>query len=250
MRIDGRLRSPVAFPCHVTGRILVLQHSPGGFLGALEPPLRAAGFEIHTWRTAEDAAPPLHVGEIDGLIGLGGIMHPDEDIAHPWLPEVRAMYRQAVALNVPTLGVCLGIQLMSQALGGSAGPLGRLRVGFLPVEFQAGDDPLFGGLPETLRPLSWHEYVAVPPEGSLVLAAADGTPQAVRFGPLAWGVQFHAELGSHVDGWFEHGSDPLRARGVDVEEIVEELPVMVETWQPYGEEIGARFARLAADLPI
>jgi GMP synthase (glutamine-hydrolysing) len=230
----------------VTRRILVLQHSPGGFLGALEPPLLAAGFEIHTWRTADDAAPPLHVGEIDGLIGLGGIMHPDEDIAHPWLPEVRAMYRQAVARQIPTLGVCLGIQLMSQALGGSAGPLGRLRVGFLPVEFRAGDDPLFGGLPETLRPLSWHEYVAVPPEDAIVLAAADGTPQAVRFGPFAWGVQFHAELGSHVDGWFEHGSDPLRARGVDVEEIVEELPAMVATWQPHGEEIGARFARLAS----
>ena len=168
-----------------------------------------AGFEIHTWRTADAAAPPLHVGEIDGLIGLGGIMHPDEDIAHPWLPEVRAMYRQAVARQIPTLGVCLGVQLMSQALGGSAGPLGRLRVGFLPVEFRAGDDPLLGGLPETLRPLSWHEYVAVPPEGAIVLAAADGTPQAVRFGPLAWGVQFHAELGSHVDRWFEHGSDPL-----------------------------------------
>ena len=234
----------------MTGRILLLQHSPGGFLGALEPPLRAAGFEIHTWRTADAAAPPLHLGEIDGLIGLGGIMHPDEDVAHPWLPEVRAMYRQAVALNIPTLGVCLGVQLMSQALGGSAGPLGRLRVGFLPVEFQAGDDPLFGGLPNTLRPLSWHEYVAIPPEGATVLAAADGTPQAVRFGPLAWGVQFHAELASHVGGWFEHGGDPLRARGVDVQELVDELPAMVASWQPHGELIGARFARIAADLPV
>jgi GMP synthase-like glutamine amidotransferase len=101
-----------------------------------------------------------------------------------------------------------------------------------------------------LRPLSWHEYVAVPPESATVLAAADGTPQVVRFGPLAWGVQFHAELAGHVDGWFEHGSDPLRARGVDVEEIVEELPAMVETWQPYGETIGARFAKLAAGLPV
>ena len=53
----------------MTSRILVLQHSPGGFLGVLEPPLRAAGFEIHTWRTFDEPAPPLHAGEIAGLIG-------------------------------------------------------------------------------------------------------------------------------------------------------------------------------------
>jgi GMP synthase (glutamine-hydrolysing) len=229
-------------------RILVLQHSPGGFLGALQPPLREAGFALHTWKTFEEPAPPLHAGEIDGLIGLGGIMHPDEDIAHPWLPEVRALYRQAVRRGVPVLGVCLGLQLMAQALGGSAAPLGRLRVGFLPVEFQADDDPLFGELPEVLRPLSWHEYAAIPPDGAEILAAADGTPQAVRFGELAWGVQFHAELADHVTRWFEVGGDALRARGVDVDEIVAELPEMVETWEPYGAAIATRFAALAASV--
>ena len=181
MRIGGRVRLPVAFPCHVTKRILVFQHSPGRILGVLEPPLLDGRLRAHTWRTFEEPAPPLHAGEISGLIGLGGIMHPDKDVVYPWLPEVRALYRQAVAREIPTLGVCLGMQLMSQALGGSAGPLGRLRVGFLPVEFQAGDDPLFGGLPDTLRPLSWHEYVAIPPPDATVLAAADGTPQAIRF---------------------------------------------------------------------
>jgi GMP synthase (glutamine-hydrolysing) len=229
-------------------RILVLQHSPGGYLGVLEPPLREAGFALHTWRTFEEPAPPVHAGEIDALIGLGGVMHPDEDVAHPWLPEVRALYRQGVMRGVPVLGVCLGVQLMAQALGGSAGPLGRLRVGFLPVEFRADDDPLFGDLPDVVRPLSWHEYVATPPPGATVLAAADGTPQAVRFGELAWGVQFHAEFAEHVGRWFEVGGEALRTRGVDVDEIVEELPEMVEAWQPYGAAIATRFAALAASV--
>jgi GMP synthase (glutamine-hydrolysing) len=229
-------------------RILVLQHSPGGYLGVLQPPLREAGFALHTWKTFEEPAPPLHAGEIDALIGLGGVMHPDEDVAHPWLPEVRALYQQSVRRGVPVLGVCLGMQLMAQALGGSAGPLGRLRVGFLPVELQADDDPLLGELPDVLRPLSWHEYVAAPPETARILAAADGTPQAVRFGELAWGVQFHAELADHVGRWFEVGGDALRARGVDVDEIAAELPEMVETWQPYGEAIATRFAALAASV--
>jgi len=229
-------------------RILVLQHSPGGYLGVLQSPLREAGFALHTWKTFEEQAPPLHAGEIDALIGLGGVMHPDEDVAHPWLPEVRALYRQAVMRGVPVLGVCLGLQLMAQALGGAAGPLGRLRVGFLPVELQADDDPLLGELPDVLRPLSWHEYVAAPPETARILAAADGTPQAVRFGELAWGVQFHAELADHVGRWFEVGGDALRARGVDVDEIAAELPEMVETWQPYGEAIATRFAALAASV--
>ena len=61
-----------------------------------------------------------------------------------------------------------------------------------------------------------------------------------------WGVQFHAELAGHVDGWFAGGGDPLRARGVDVQEIVDEIPDMVDAWQPHGPLIAARFARLAA----
>ena len=144
-------------------RILVLQHASVGILGALEQPLLDAGFEIQTWRTFEEPAPPLQLDEIDALIGLGGIMNPDEDTTYPVLEDVRAMLREAVEREIPTLGVCLTTQLMAQAFGGSSDPLGRLRVGFLPVEFEAGDDPLFRGLPGALRPLSEHEYVTGAP---------------------------------------------------------------------------------------
>ena len=177
-------------------RILVLQHSPGGFLGSLQPPLRDAGFALHTWKTFEEPAPPLHAGEIDALIGLGGVMHPDEDVAHPWLPEVRALYQQSVRRGVPVLGVCLGMQLMAQALGGSAGPLGRLRVGFLPVEFQAGDDPLFGDLPASFDVHATHlQSVLTLPEDATVLATSDKDDcQAFRWRKHVWGVQFHPEF--------------------------------------------------------
>jgi GMP synthase (glutamine-hydrolysing) len=225
--------------------VLVLQHSRVGLIGALEEPLRAAGFEMETWRTFADPAPPRHVGQVDALIGLGGTMHPDEDAAHAWLPEVRAMYRQAIARDIPVLGVCLGAQLIAQALGGGAGPIGRLRVGFLPVEVRAGDDPLFGDLPETIRPLSWHEYAIDAPPGAQVLAAADGTPQVVRFAPRAWGVQFHAELAGHVDHWFSSGGDALRERGVDVGAITADLDAAVAEWQPHAMAIAARFAAIA-----
>ncbi len=227
------------------GTVLILQHSAGGLLGALEAPLRAAGLELETWRTFAEPSPPRHAGQIDALIGLGGTMHPDEDIAHPWLAEARALYRQAITRGIPVLGVCLGAQLMAQALGGGAGPIGRLRVGFLPVEVHAEDDPLFGDLPATIRPLSWHEYAVEPPPEATVLAAADGTPQVIRFAQRAWGVQFHAELAGHVTRWFENGGESLRERGADVEAITAELDGAVAAWQPHATAIAARFAAIA-----
>ena len=174
----------------------------------------------------------VHAGEIDGLIGLGGVMHPDEDIAHPWLPEVRALYRQGVMRGIPVLGVCLGVQLMAQALGGSAGPLGRLRVGFLPVEFRRTTIRCSASCPtccgrcrgtSTWRRRRRARRCWRPP-----------TARRRRSGSAscAWGVQFHAEFAGHVGRWFEVGGEALRTRGVDVDEIVEELPAMVDTWQP------------------
>ncbi len=76
-----------------------------------------------------------------------------------------------------------------------------------------------------------------------MLAAADGTPQASGSASWRGACSSTRSSPSHVDRWFEVGGDALRARGVDVDEIVEELPAMVETWQPYGAAIATRFAR-------
>ena len=127
-----------------------------------------------------------------------------DDAVAAWLAPTRALIADAVARGVPTLGVCLGHQLAAVALGGSVerNPSGRT-IGPVPVRLSeaAASDPLLGGF-DGLAAIHYNDdVVTVVPEGATVLATLpDGRPQAIRFGPRAWGVQFHPETSPEVFG--------------------------------------------------
>lgn len=141
-----------------------------------------------------------------GLVVLGGEMHAGADADHPWLTPTKELIRLAVQTRVPTLGVCLGHQLLSVALGGSVqrNPQGQLG-GRLPLALTTAGaaDPLLRLL-EGQHVIHLNgDIVTEFPSGATVLACSpDGSPQAVQVGPRAWGLQFHPEAGPAIfDGW-------------------------------------------------
>ncbi|MBM3519030.1 MAG: type 1 glutamine amidotransferase, partial [Alphaproteobacteria bacterium] len=100
--------------------------------------------------------------------------------------------------GMPFLGICLGHQLLGAALGGEVGPMARPEVGLCQVALtEAGrNDPLLAGSPDRFTVLQWHSSaVLAPPAGAVTLATSpDCAIQAMRFGRLAYGVQYHVEL--------------------------------------------------------
>ncbi|MGH3509083.1 MAG: type 1 glutamine amidotransferase, partial [Nocardioidaceae bacterium] len=103
-------------------RILVIEHEeqcPPGWLGEW---LVEAGASLDVRRAYAGQPLPNRLTHHDGLVVLGGSMGANDDAKHGWLTATKQLLRQAVADDVPTLGVCLGHQLLAAALGGTVGP--------------------------------------------------------------------------------------------------------------------------------
>jgi GMP synthase-like glutamine amidotransferase len=150
---------------------------------------------------------PAHLADYDALVVMGGPMDVWQREQHPWLTsEVAAIREFVVELGRPFLGVCLGHQLLAEALGGHVGPAAVVEVGPCPVRLTPNhaEDPLLHSFPSPLTTFQWHgAEVKTLPEGALVLAETDACAiQAFRWGPCAYGFQFHAEITSEtVDDW-------------------------------------------------
>ncbi|WP_377640839.1 type 1 glutamine amidotransferase [Oryzobacter terrae] len=187
-------------------RLLVVQHEPDAPVAWLGEWWTDLGLTLDVVRgdLGEHVADRLVDGRHDGLVVLGGAMGARDDALAPWLAPTRALVADAVAREVPTLGVCLGHQLAGVALGGRVerNPSGRT-VGLVPVALtdDGRDDPLLSGFDGHVAVHYNDDVVVEAPAGSTLLATLpDGRPQALRFGPRAWGVQFHPETSPEVFG--------------------------------------------------
>jgi GMP synthase-like glutamine amidotransferase len=181
------------------GRALVLQHHSDEHPGSLGPLLEEAGFALSTVEL--DAGEPIPaLDPFDLLLVMGGPQQVWEEDEHPWLVGEKATIRNWVGeLRRPFLGVCLGHQLLADAMGGRVVRMKTPEIGVLDVgrTSEGARDPLFGGLPAVFPALQWHEAEVVePPRGATVLAESPySSIQAVRVGGCGLGVQFHVEVG-------------------------------------------------------
>lgn len=187
-------------------KILVLQHLAVEHPGILRDFLRADGL---SWDTVEldrgEAIPD--VAGYDVMLVMGGPQDVWQEDIHPWLKlEKSAIRRFVVELQRPYLGICLGHQLLAEAIGGCVAPASAPEVGVLEVvKTEAGRrDRLLAGLEDPGRVLQWHgAEVTALPEGVEVLAMSNACAvQAFRYGRTAYGVQFHVEAtGDTVRDW-------------------------------------------------
>jgi GMP synthase (glutamine-hydrolysing) len=223
-------------------RALILIHDELEGAGLLEVALRAAGFEpVDRFRRLEpgDGSAPL-------VVAMGGSMAVYEAERHPFLSAEIALLKGRLAEGRPSLGICLGAQLLAAAAGAEV-RRGRsgLELGVFPVSFtpEAGSDGIFADLPSKTRFVHWHqdEFDAVP--GAVGLAYTDRyRQQAFRLG-TSYGVQFHPELDAAMfEAW-------LRASPAEVERsgrgpgdvLATDLP-MLRASQPTAERLLARLA--------
>lgn len=180
-------------------KFLVFQHLDIEHPGVFREFWRESGVEWTTVGFEHGDPIPADLNAYDALVVMGGPMDVWQIDEHPWLvAEIVAIRRFVVELGRPFLGVCLGHQLLAQALGGEVGPARSPEVGACPVRLTeaAASDVVFRGLSSPLMTFQWHAAeVRRAPPGAVVLGETDlCRVQAFRWGGRAYGVQFHAEI--------------------------------------------------------
>jgi GMP synthase-like glutamine amidotransferase len=186
-----------------TGRALVLQHLAAEGPGTIGDHLMAAGMSLTVVELDEGETIPTPLEDFDLMVVMGGPMDVWQEELHPWMVNEKAAIRRWVCdLGRPFMGVCLGHQLLADALGGQVGPMTQPEIGLMGIELTAAgrEDPAFSRLPSPFYGLQWHgAQVQRPPLGGVVLASNDHCGiQALRVGRWAWGVQFHLEVGQQT----------------------------------------------------
>ena len=179
-------------------KFLIFQHISCEHPGIFRQFFSESGID---WQAVEldtgDAIPDLD--GFDALWVMGGPMDVWDTDTCPWLVAEKEAIRTWVQdLRKPYLGLCLGHQLLADALDGKCEVQDTAEIGILDVHLTgaAKFDPLMKGLAPQMKCLQWHSVaVTQPPTGAELLASSpDCTWQAMRVGKHAWGIQFHVEL--------------------------------------------------------
>ncbi len=230
--------------------LLVLQLDASDPVGRLGDWLNAAGLDLDVLDVSAGTGAPADLSGHSGLVVLGGSMSAN-DTHVPVISATRALLREAVTQERPTLGICLGAQLLAVANGGRVGPNPEgpeIGAQLIAKRSSAADDPLFAALPITPDVLQWHfEAVSALPPGAVQLASSPGCEQqAFRLGRLAWGLQFHIETTPDtVRAWA--AEDAAALADYDMDRILERVAAihedLAEVWAPFA----ASFADVVRD---
>jgi len=202
--------------------LIILQHSPSTGAERLGTALRDFGHRLKVVRVGDDPL-PADLDDVDGIVATGGPQSPLDK--HDWIDAEKSLLRDADEAGLPVIGICLGAQILAQALGGEVGPVdGGMEVGWhdLTLSPVGVEDPLHAGLPWQWMQFHWHGHqVTRAPADARVLASTKRCPiQSYVRGLRTYGFQYHPEVTpATIDRWIaEHPAD-LDAAGVTADHL-------------------------------
>ena len=178
-------------------RFHCLQHMPAEGPGHAAEWLAAHGHSLSFTKLFESNPVFPVLADFDGLLILGGAMSVHDEENFPWLRDEKAFIRETLRAGKITLDICLGAQLVAEALGGEVRPNHASEIGFWTVRFSVKslEHSLLRGWPEKAVVLHWHlDTFTVPPGAVRVGMSAATATQGFLWGDGVIGLQFHPEM--------------------------------------------------------
>jgi GMP synthase-like glutamine amidotransferase len=227
--------------------VLSVVHGEDAGTELFAPLVAEAGHRLEEWSFDRGPVLPRPLDEYGAVFVFGGGMHIDQDDRHPWLRDEARWLSELLESRVPTLGVCLGSQLLARAAGAHVGRLIAPEIGWSEVELtEAGTtDPVLAVLPGRFEAFQWHYYGHELPQGAVELARNAASLQGFRLGEALWGVQFHPEVTEpQVELWIGDESDPAP----DPEGLRAETRRRIGGWNELGRRLCRSFLTAAERL--
>ncbi|MGC4175939.1 glutamine amidotransferase-related protein [Demequina sp.] len=186
-------------------------------LGTWEAEIAAHGYEVRYLEAGVDDPAPL--ADADLGIVLGAPIDADDEARYPWLATVKEALAARLAADLPTLGICLGAQLISLVLGGEL-TRGNREVGWAPLTLlpDAAQTPVrhLAGVPV----LHWHQDVASVPDGATLLANSSLNPNQAFAHGNSLALQFHPEADPEMhERWLIGHAGDLARWGFDLADL-------------------------------
>lgn len=168
--------------------------------GAYEVWVRTRGHVASYSRVHAGEALPQSVDDIDLLVVMGGPQSPattKEECPHFDAAAEKALIAEAIAAGRAVIGVCLGSQLIGEALGAPHDHSPEKEIGKFPIALTAEglSNPKFAGFGAHLEVGHWHNDMPGLTDTAVILATSEGCPrQIVEYGDLVYGFQCHMEF--------------------------------------------------------
>ena len=207
---------------------LAIRHVHFEDLGVFEDVLAEAGYAVHYHDVGVDSFETLDALAPDLLVVLGGPIGVYEIEAYPFLEEELRLLDLRLSYGRPTLGLCLGAQLMATSLGAPVESMGHKEIGFSPLTLSdAGRAGPLRHL-DGVSVLHWHGDAFEIPAGFPHLASTPLCPtQALCAGPNILGLQFHVEVdaAAGIERWLVGHAAELAQAGIDPRTLRDEAAV-------------------------
>ena len=199
--------------------ILVIQNIGCEHLGNLARLLESDDYNISVLHSQRDLI-PTDLISYSGVIILGGPMSVYDN--YDYLKDQQKLIKKAVDMKIPTLGICLGSQLIAEAMGGKVYPGNLKEIGWHDIEItEKGSRDIFNGI-TTLKHnvFHWHGDTFKLPESAIILAKSSTYIQAFRIN-TAIGIQFHVEVDqSMIKEWIRVYSKEIMDLKLDKKNII------------------------------